>query len=65
MAKTYKFPTDISYWAEFNFSMLERANEFHVLQMEGWERSAGLAVEIAFWARLNRGSPAFVTWGPK
>lgn len=64
MASIYKFPTDGNWWAEFNFIMLEKADFFHVLQLDGWEQSGGLQMEIAFWSRLHRGGPVFVNWGP-
>jgi hypothetical protein len=62
IARMHRLPTDAAFWAEYNFQMLEVAAELHVLQIEGWERSVGVAHEVAY-AR-NRGKKILmIGWG--
>ena len=46
----YDVPTDAKYWREQNRAMLERLDVMHVLRLDGWLDSAGVAEEIR-WAR--------------
>jgi Domain of unknown function (DUF1937) len=62
MAKIYKLPTDMGYWAEYNFAMMKAAYEFHVLQLEGWKDSQGLQIETAYWRGLQRPGPILIAW---
>jgi Domain of unknown function (DUF1937) len=57
VALTYKFPTSFEYWAEYNFAMLSAAEAMHVLTIEGWEQSIGVAAESAFWKQTRQGGP--------
>jgi len=65
MAKVYNLPKDTGFWAEFNFAMMEAAIDFHILQIEGWQQSQGLAIEIAFWKRMRRPQPVMIEWKSK
>jgi hypothetical protein len=49
LASTYDLPRDAGYWMEYNFAMLTRCDTLHVLQMDGWQQSLGVAAEVAFF----------------
>ena len=40
---------DFAAWQSFNFAMLSRAQRLMVLKLPGWNKSEGVAAEIAFW----------------
>lgn len=62
IAKVYKLPTDVGYWAEYNFAMMRGAYAFHVLQLEGWDKSTGVQIETAYWRGMGREGPILVKW---
>ena len=48
LAKRCGLPRDFTFWRDYNFAMLDCANEFCVLQLPGWEESKGVAAESAY-----------------
>lgn len=40
-------PTDFDFWQRLNRLWLDRCDELWVVQLEGWEKSVGVAGEIA------------------
>lgn len=44
----YALPTDAEWWKSFNEHMLRKADVLHVYNMEGWEQSKGIAMEMQF-----------------
>ena len=44
-------PSDAATWANCNRSTLRRCDAMHVLQLPGWQESAGVAMELE-WARV-------------
>ena len=43
-----EMPYDWPFWSNFCLTFLEVCSEMHVLKMEGWDKSRGVAEEIAF-----------------
>lgn len=56
LAKIIELPKDASYWEAYNYHMLSRSTELHVLMIEGWGESKGVAAEINFWTNLQPGN---------
>lgn len=50
-------PEGHDFWLEQDFAVLRHAAELHVLCLEGWERSRGIAAEVEFAGRI--GIPVF------
>lgn len=48
-------PRDTDYWCDFDEAFMAFCTEIHVLQLDGWERSKGVAREIAYFQ--DRGRP--------
>lgn len=48
MAKRHRMPKDSEFWAKHNENMLRAALIMYVLELEGWEKSTGIAKEIKF-----------------
>jgi hypothetical protein len=46
LAHKYSLPKDFKFWKEYNFSMLEAANELWILTIEGWDTSEGVKNEM-------------------
>lgn len=46
MAKGGALPTDANFWLQFNSDMLRRAEAMYVLDLIGWDKSKGVAVEL-------------------
>lgn len=53
MAKQFNLPTDFLFWETFNFRMLSQCACLWVLQLPGWEESAGVQGEINFAKQLG------------
>ncbi len=53
LALEFNFPTDASYWKEYNLHMLVRADALHVLELNDWKKSEGVYNEIFFWNALK------------
>lgn len=54
MAIEHEMPTDAAFWFNYNFSMLRICHDLHVLKLEGWDKSVGIAGEIAFFDQMHR-----------
>jgi len=62
MACKYNMPADFDFWQSFCLAWLDRAEELHILKLEGWQESRGLLAEWNHARRLNL--PILeVTWG--
>lgn len=51
MANTHHLPTDAAFWKDYNYTMMRAASGLHVLMLDGWRQSVGVADEIAWWER--------------
>lgn len=49
MAVRFSLPKDFDYWSEYNYHMLERADEFYILALPGWQESRGVEAERQWW----------------
>ena len=49
----HRAPPNFEFWQDFNERMLYLAEEVHVLQLDGWDRSRGIAHEIDFSTRIG------------
>lgn len=47
------FPLTWEYWQEYSYSLLSVSKELHVITMDGWEESTGVAAEIEMANQLN------------
>lgn len=48
LAKLGSMPGNAAFWFEFNFHMLMACDKVVVLQLNGWDKSIGVAAEIAY-----------------
>lgn len=48
----FSLGTDAKHWHEFNMPFLRRADAVFVLQLTGWEDSAGMKVELSLARQL-------------
>lgn len=48
----FSLGTDAKHWHEFNMPFLRRADAVFVLQLAGWEDSAGMKVELSLARQL-------------
>jgi len=48
-AQAHNLPTNANHWIEANRTMLLRCDSLHVLKLDGWRDSPGVAMEIQ-WA---------------
>lgn len=63
MAIVYSLPSTADYWEKANTAFLEHASAIRVLEMPGWEKSAGLAYETEWWKTNRPNVPIqFVPW---
>lgn len=46
MAAKYSMPTDAEFWKAYNFDFIRRADEMYVLDIEGWQESKGVMMEL-------------------
>lgn len=53
VAKSHSLPTDADYWLEHCYHILGLSKALFVLQLDGWEKSYGLAKEIEYAARTG------------
>jgi hypothetical protein len=44
----HSLPTDADFWKNYNFDFMRRADAMYLLELEGWETSKGLKMEIEF-----------------
>lgn len=47
-AAIYDHPTDAKFWEDFNHSILIACTECRVLKLDGWDKSVGVEIEIAY-----------------
>ena len=62
--KQYDMGGDFETWLEFNNKMMHASSYIHVLMLPGWDKSRGVAYEIAFATR-NSIPVARITCAPK
>jgi hypothetical protein len=48
-----EIPYDWQFWSNFCLSFLDVCTEMHVLKMEGWDKSRGVAEEIEYAKQKN------------
>lgn len=48
VALVHLLPGDHKFWLKQNLGMLQRATELHVLMLDGYNESVGVAVEIEY-----------------
>jgi hypothetical protein len=48
-----EMPATWEFWQNFCLSLLSKADEMYVYQMEGWDKSGGVASEIQFAIEHN------------
>jgi len=53
VAVNHELPRDLNYWRAHNVAMLRRAEILHVLRLDGWDDSVGVAFEMNLAARLD------------
>jgi len=46
LAVRHNLPTEFSFWRNYNAAMLATAAKLQVLQLDGWDKSAGVGTEI-------------------
>lgn len=46
---------DFAYWREFDFHMMDLAEQFWVLMLPGWRESKGLTAETLYWRKSRPG----------
>lgn len=54
LALAHKLPGDFSFWKEYNFAMILKADLFMILRIEGYLDSKGVAAEKAYAVSLNK-----------
>lgn len=55
MAKKYDLPKTFGFWQKINHRMIDACSEVRILQLEGWEESAGVKDEINY--AISKGIP--------
>jgi len=63
LARTYKLPTDATYWELVNSGFINNCSELWVLMLPGWEESRGIELELQY-ARLLEKPVRFVYLPP-
>src|SRR5262245_38674135 len=53
MAEKFSLPTDYAFWEKYDEGMIEAAEGYYILCIDGWQESNGISKETAF-AILNR-----------
>ena len=48
LASRHDLPRDVGFWWSYNRAMLRHASNMVVLRIDGWDKSRGVAQEIAF-----------------
>ena len=60
---TYKLPTTADFWERMNIAFMEKAEAIRLLEMPGWDKSAGVEFELDWWKTHRPHVPAqFVSW---
>lgn len=58
-AMEFKLGFDTNTWMAYNFAMLSKADELHVLTLPGWEKSIGVTAETNFFRGARQGYPLY------
>lgn len=53
LAVHHKLPGDFEFWKEYNKAMIEFADEFWILEIDGWKESKGIAGELEYCRKIN------------
>ena len=54
MAVLYNMPRDIDFWREYDTDTVHTCRELYVLQIPGWQESAGVAYEMRLAEKYNK-----------
>lgn len=49
IGKLFKLPHDAAFWKNMDTLMMNKADKFEVLMLDGWEESVGVQEEIKYW----------------
>lgn len=53
MTAKYGLRTDAEFWKAYNFDFMRRADAMYVLNIEGWQESKGIMMEIKLAEEMN------------
>lgn len=53
----HNLPTDFQFWRPYCLHMLDLAEQFYILELDGWQESKGLTAEALHWKRTRPGEP--------
>ena len=56
LKKRHALPEGHEFWLTYDCHILAKADELHVLQLEGWRSSKGIRMELDFWLALRHES---------
>ena len=48
LANKFNLPTDFFFWNKYCLSLLQSADEMHILMLDGWKESLGIQYEKSF-----------------
>lgn len=48
-----KMPGDFAFWKDYAYEVLSKCDELHVLELDGWNESVGVAQEIIYAGNAN------------
>lgn len=54
IAELFDMPTEFDFWDAFDKDMIGRVDVVHVLKLDGWEESRGVAAEIAYAESIGK-----------
>ena len=54
LAKIYDLPKSHEFWLMHDRAMIDVCSEVHVVRLEGWEQSKGVAAEIAYSNEIGK-----------
>lgn len=54
LAKIGDLPKDGSFWKQYDFHMLELAEELHILRLDGWTSSEGIKNELTHFMVFHK-----------
>lgn len=54
LALDHEMPTDFQFWLDYNHVMIEASCGIVVLGIDGWDRSKGVAEEMAFAKQIEK-----------
>ncbi len=49
IGKLFDLPHDAAFWRNMDTLMIDKADKFEVLMIDGWEESVGVQGEIKYW----------------